>query len=205
MRNPTPSSGQNSQLVRWWVLVHAGPATRVWDCLDLWCGSYWLLNHFLNIKLNKIKTENFTGIWGHSWCCWKALGNSDLIEFISQFSELRCERYCFLSGFCCWKFKKIAKIGFGRKNQLSPQYVHTWANGAGYTSINKSTNFSVTYTSVVYAIGPSVNPLPNRGNSTHEHCFAMYVLNFWTAKYERKSFLNWMVSLQLLPHSQLIN
>jgi hypothetical protein len=26
MRNPTPSSGQNCQLVRWWVLlVHAGP------------------------------------------------------------------------------------------------------------------------------------------------------------------------------------
>jgi hypothetical protein len=24
-----------------------------------------------------------------------------------------------LSGFCCWKFKKIAKIGFGRKNQLT--------------------------------------------------------------------------------------
>jgi hypothetical protein len=30
----------------------------------------------------------------------------------------------FLSGFCCWKFKQIAKIGFGRKNQLSPQSVH---------------------------------------------------------------------------------
>jgi len=74
MRNPTPSSGQNSQLVHWWVLVHAGPTTWVWDCLDLWCVSYWLLNHFLNIKLNKIETENFTGIWGHSWCCWKALG-----------------------------------------------------------------------------------------------------------------------------------
>jgi hypothetical protein len=24
---------------------------------------------------------------------------------------------------------KIAKIGFGRKNQLSPQCVHTWFNG----------------------------------------------------------------------------
>ncbi len=26
--------------------------------------------------------------------------------------------------FCCWKFKQIGKIGFGRKNQLSPQHVH---------------------------------------------------------------------------------
>ncbi len=32
----------------------------------------------------------------------------------------------------------------------------------------------------------------------------MYVSIFWTAKYERKSCLNWMVSLQVVPHSQLI-
>jgi hypothetical protein len=56
--------------------------------------------------------------------------------------------------FSCWKFKQIAKIGFGRENQLSPQCVHTaefrnfnsenvknkncvhtWANGIGYTSV----------------------------------------------------------------------
>ncbi len=30
----------------------------------------------------------------------------------------------FLSGFCCWKFKQIAKFGFGRKNQLSPQCIY---------------------------------------------------------------------------------
>jgi hypothetical protein len=30
----------------------------------------------------------------------------------------------FLSGFCCWKFKQIAKNGFGWKNQLRPQCVH---------------------------------------------------------------------------------
>jgi hypothetical protein len=27
------------------------------------------------------------------------------------------------------------KIGFGRKNQLSPQRVHTWANGTSYTIV----------------------------------------------------------------------
>jgi hypothetical protein len=37
------------------------------------------------------------------------------------------------------------------------------------------------------------------GNSS----FAMYVSIFWTAKYERKSCLNWMVSLQVLPRAQL--
>jgi hypothetical protein len=33
------------------------------------------------------------------------------------------------------KFTKI--IGFGRKNQLSHQYVPTWPNGTGYTSYYK--------------------------------------------------------------------
>jgi hypothetical protein len=33
----------------------------------------------------KIETENCIGIWGRSWRSWKALGESDLIEFISQF------------------------------------------------------------------------------------------------------------------------
>jgi hypothetical protein len=32
----------------------------------------------------------------------------------------------------------------------------------------------------------------------------MYVSVFWTAKYERKSCLDWMVSLQVLPRSHLI-
>jgi hypothetical protein len=31
---------------------------------------------------------------------------------------------------------KFTKIGLeGKKNQLSPQCVHTWANGTGYTNI----------------------------------------------------------------------
>ncbi len=54
----------------------------------------------------------------------KSLSESDLMEFISQFSKLMCGRYWFLSEFCCWKFKQIAKIGSGRKNQLSAQCVH---------------------------------------------------------------------------------
>jgi hypothetical protein len=32
MRNPTPSSGQNSQLVCWWVLVHAGRENQLTSC-----------------------------------------------------------------------------------------------------------------------------------------------------------------------------
>jgi hypothetical protein len=57
------------------------------------------------------------------------------------------------------------------------------------------------FTSVACAIGPSVNPLQNRETQHVNIVFAMYVSTFWTAKYERKSSL---VSLQVLPHSQLI-
>jgi hypothetical protein len=100
-----------------------------------------IVEPFFQWKLNKIETEIYIKIWGHSWWCWKALDESDLIEFISQFSELRCGGYWFLSEFCCWKFKQIAKIGFGRKNQLSPQCVHTWTNGIGYTSEDETEPF----------------------------------------------------------------
>ncbi len=93
-----------------------------------------IIEPFSQWKINKVKIENYITIWGCSWCCPNALDEADLLEFISQFSELRCERDWFLSGFCCWKFKQIAKIGFGRKNQLSPQYVHTWANSTSYSS-----------------------------------------------------------------------
>jgi len=85
----------------------------------------------MKIKINR----NCIGIWKHSWCCWKALGELDLMNFISQFSEERCGRYCFLSEFLNEKFKQISKIGFGRKNQLSLQCVHTWGNATSYTNV----------------------------------------------------------------------
>jgi hypothetical protein len=73
-----------------------------------------IVEPFSQWKLNKLETKNCIEIWRHSWC-WKTLGESNLIEFISQFSELMCERYLFFSGFCCWKFKQIAKLGLERK------------------------------------------------------------------------------------------
>ncbi len=103
------------------ALNESGCTNLVWDCLELQCGSYWLLNHFiLWMKIKQTETENCIGIWG----CWKAFSESDLIQFISQFLELRCERYWIFSGFYCWKFKQSSKIGFWRKNRLSPQCVH---------------------------------------------------------------------------------
>ncbi len=40
------------------------------------------------------------------------------------------------------QFKQIAKMGFGRKNQLSPQCAHTWANGTGYTLVNYESHYA---------------------------------------------------------------
>jgi len=39
-----------------------------------------------------------------------------------------------LNGCYCRKFKQIAKIWLGRKNLLTSQCVHTWANNTGYIS-----------------------------------------------------------------------
>jgi hypothetical protein len=54
-----------------------------------------IIESFSQLKLNKkIQTKNRIGLWGRSWCYWKAFGESDLIEFISQFSEPRCVCVC---------------------------------------------------------------------------------------------------------------
>ncbi len=96
--------------------------------VELWCGSYWLLNHFFNEKLNKIENQKlYCNLGGCSWCCWKALYESDLIEFISQFSELRCER----NQFCWWKFKQIAKNWVWMAKSVEPlRCVHTLAGNS---------------------------------------------------------------------------
>jgi len=60
----------------------------------------------------------------------------------------------------------------------------------------KDQHLNIVYTSVACAIGPSVNPLQNRETQHVNIVFAMYVSSFWTAKYKRKSCLNWMASLK---------
>ncbi len=62
-----------------WVRVH-------WlglECLKLWCGIFWLLDHFFIDWFSKTKIENYIQIWKHSWYCWKALTKFDLIKLIS--------------------------------------------------------------------------------------------------------------------------
>ncbi len=87
----------------------------LWKALnEQGCGSYWLLNHFLNENEIKSKLKSVLEFGGVFGVVGKPLATY-LLEFISHFSKLKCIRYWFLNGFCCWKFKQIAKIGFGRK------------------------------------------------------------------------------------------
>jgi hypothetical protein len=72
----------------WNVGVH-------WHTLRVFGATVWkllIIASFSQWKLNKIETENGIGICVRYWCCWEAFGKSDLIEFVSQFSELRCGR-----------------------------------------------------------------------------------------------------------------
>ncbi len=94
----------------------------------------FIVEPFFLMKLTKIKNEICIGIWKHSWCCWKAIRVLNLIEFISEISKLRCGNIDFFIRFVVGNSNKLQKIGFEKKNQLSPQCVHTWANGLGYTS-----------------------------------------------------------------------
>jgi hypothetical protein len=66
-----------------WVEVHQ----HGWRLFRAMVWRLLIIESFSQWKLNKIKMKNCTEIWGHSWCCWKALEESDLIEFNSQFSE----------------------------------------------------------------------------------------------------------------------
>ncbi len=117
----------------------------VWNWLELWCGSYWWLNHFFNQNEIKSKLKKIL-----EFGC--VLGVLDLIEFISQFLDLRRGWYWSLKKNCCSKFKQIANIRFEKKNQLNLPcvhiaevfnskivknriYVHTWANRTIYTNI----------------------------------------------------------------------
>jgi hypothetical protein len=103
-----------------------------------------IIEPFFQSKSNQNQNQNYKLYWNlrvFFISLESSERESDLLKFISQFLEPRCERYWFLSGFCCWKFKQITKIGFeplnfGQKNQLSPQHVHTWANGTQTTLVS---------------------------------------------------------------------
>ncbi len=95
----------------WWVSLH-----RLG--LRLFGATMWkllIIEQFFQWELNKIETENCIRIWGHSWCCWKAFNERDLIEFISQFSKLRCGRYWFWVDFVAENSNKFKKLGLGGK------------------------------------------------------------------------------------------
>jgi len=95
-----------------------GASTWFETHLELWCGRYWLLNHFSQWQLNKNRNWKLCiGIWVSSWCCWKALVESDLIDFF--FTILRakfvCKIFDFGVDFVTGNSKKLQKLGLEGK------------------------------------------------------------------------------------------
>jgi len=84
-----------------------------------WFATFWSFRveaiDYWNIF--SMKNGNIKLYWnlGLSWCYWKLYNELDLIEFISQFSEPRCERYWFLSEFCSKNSNKLQKMGLEGK------------------------------------------------------------------------------------------
>ncbi len=120
-------SSESSQ----WIVVH-------WLGLKLFGAMVWkllIIEPFSQWKLNKFETKKCIGIWGGGFGVlespwWVAFNGVSFTIFRAKVWHI-----VFLNGFCCWKFKKIAKIGFWKKNQLSPECVHTCPNDTGYTSM----------------------------------------------------------------------
>jgi hypothetical protein len=114
-----------------WVGVH-------WLGLRLLEAMVWkllIIEPFFKWKLNKTETENFIEIWGHSWCSCPWWVRFNRVYFTIFRAKVR-KILIFWVHFVAENSNFFAKIGFERKNQLSPQFVHTWANGTGYTSIH---------------------------------------------------------------------
>ncbi len=103
--------------------------------VTLHCGSYWLLNHFFQWKLNKIETENCIGIWGYSWCCWKALNELDFVEFISQIFKAKLWKIL-IFGWILWlEIQTNCKIWVWKEKSVKPSmcshldHWHRYASG----------------------------------------------------------------------------
>ncbi len=116
----------------WWVPLH-----RLG--LRLFGATMWkllIIEPFFQWEQNKIETENFIRIWGTFFVLLESPQRVRFNKVYFTIFRAKVWKILILSGFCCWKFKQITKIGFGRKNHLSSQHVHTWADSIGYTSLS---------------------------------------------------------------------
>jgi hypothetical protein len=101
---------------------------RVWKLLIIEPFSQW--------KLNLIKIENgeleFEGVVEKALTLIK----SDLINFISQFSKLRCGRYLIFKWILLLEVQTNCKNWGVKKEKISwdLKCVHTWTNDTSYTS-----------------------------------------------------------------------
>jgi hypothetical protein len=77
-----------------------------------WMWKLLIIESFSQCKLYEIENKQCIEIWG---CSWNALGKSDLIDFISQFSELRCGDIDFWVDFVAGNSNNLQKLGLEGK------------------------------------------------------------------------------------------
>ncbi len=115
----------------WWVRVQQ-LGLRLFGAM-MW--KLLIIEPFCEWKLNKIKTESSIDIWG-------------VLDVKESHRQVGFNRVYFtIFRAKVWKIltfewilllknsNKSQKLGFRRKNQLSSQCVHTWANNIGYTNV----------------------------------------------------------------------
>jgi hypothetical protein len=92
----------------------------------------FIIESFFQWKLITSKLKIVLEIGGIPGVGGKCLANQ------IYFTILRAKVWKMLifNGFCCYEFKQIAKIEFGKKIQLNFQCVHTWANATCYINNN---------------------------------------------------------------------
>jgi hypothetical protein len=117
------SIGLNGPLVSWENFQWVGSIDLVWDCLnynveiiDYWTIFLWILKEIKPKKLYQ-NLVAFLALLESPW--WVRFNN-----FFFTIFKAKVWKILIFEWFFCWKFKKIEKIGFGRKTQLNPWCVH---------------------------------------------------------------------------------
>jgi hypothetical protein len=102
----------------------------------IWCRMFgitkWkllIIESFFHWKLNKTKIENYIGIWGCYWYCWKTLTKSNFIEFETEDVNNIID---FLLGIIVGNLKNLQK-GVWKENPI--ECIHTWANDTWYLNV----------------------------------------------------------------------
>jgi hypothetical protein len=93
-----------------------------------------IIELFSQLKLNNIGNENCIEIWGRSWCSRKALGKSDLTEFISQVFRAKVWKILIFEWILLLEIQKNWKNCVCEEKLVEPSMCSHLGQQKGYTS-----------------------------------------------------------------------